>query len=146
MADHPNKALVRRFFDEVFNRQSRAAAAEILSEDFVAHHPAFPDGLRGPEAIMEMTAMFRAGFPDLQYRIERLVAEDDLVVARWSARATHRGPFMGVPPTGKTISVTGMDMFRVAEGRCAETWVNSDFLGLLQQIGAVPAPQPEDGR
>jgi steroid delta-isomerase-like uncharacterized protein len=138
MAVEDNKALVRRFFDEVFNAQSGEAAAALLTPDFVAHHPAFPDGIRGPDGIMQMTGMFRAGFPDLHYTPEDLVGEADRVAVRWTARGTHRGPFMGTPASGRPVTVTGTDIFRAADGRLVEAWVNSDFLGLMQQIGAIP--------
>ena len=136
-----NKALVRRFFDDVLNGNDPATASDLLADDFVAHHPAFPDGIRGAAGMTAIMQAFRGGFSDLRYRIEALVAEQDLVAARWVAEGTHDGVFQGIPPTHERIVVTGMDLFRVADGRCAEAWVNSDFLGLLQQIGAVPAPQ-----
>lgn len=138
MEENPNKAVVRRFFDEVFNGQEEAAAFEVIAAGFVAHHPSFPDGIRGPEGILGTVGFFRAGFPDLHYHVEALVAEADLVAVRWSARGTHQNAFMGAPPTGRAIAITGMDLFRVADGQCVEAWVNSDFLGLLQQIGALP--------
>ncbi len=140
MTSEDNKKLVRRFFEEVFNEQSQDAAIEIIAVDFVAHHPAFPQGILGPEGMMQTTSMFRAGFPDLRYEPEDLVCEGDKVAVRWTARGTHNGPFMGVPPTGRPVTVTGIDIFRVNGNQLVEAWVNSDFLGLMQQIGAVPSP------
>lgn len=135
-----NKIVIERFFEEVFNQQSQAAAAELIAPDFVAHHPAFPEGIRGPEGIMEMVGMFRAGFPDLHYEIDDLLmGEEDKVAVRWHAQGTHEGPFMQIAPTGKEVTVTGIDIFRVADDQCAEAWVNSDFFGLFQQLGAIPS-------
>src|SRR5262245_36944111 len=108
-----NKTVVRRFFEEVFNQQSQTAAAALIASYLVAHHPSFPQGIRGVEGIMQMVGMFRAGFPDLHYHIEELVAEGDRVAVRWTAHGTHRGPFMTVPASGKQVVVTGIDIFRV---------------------------------
>jgi steroid delta-isomerase-like uncharacterized protein len=140
MTVEDNKQLVRRFFDEIFNSQSALAAGTILSPEFVAHHPAFPEGIRGPDGIMHVTGMFRAGFPDLHYDIDDLVGEADRVAVRWTALGTHNGPFMGVPSSGRAVRVTGTDIFRSSNGQLVEAWVNSDLLGLMQQIGAIPAP------
>ena len=139
MPHNDNKAVIERFFEDVFNRQSQEAAAEIIAPDFVAHHPAFPDGIRGVQGLMQMVGMFRAGFPDLHYEIDDLVAEADKVAVRWHATGTHTGAFMNVPATDKAVVVTGTDIFRVADGQCMEAWVNSDFFGLFQQLGAIPS-------
>lgn len=140
MGQRDDKRLVERFFDEIFNQRDEAAAAELLADEFVAHHPAFPDGIRGVPGIMGTVAMFRGGMSDLHYVVDDLVAEDDRVACRWTATGTHDGEFMGVPATGRTVGVVGCDIFRVADGQLAEAWVVSDLLGLLQQIGGVPAP------
>ncbi len=138
MTTDQNKALVRRFFEEVFNKQDQHAATEIIAPAFVAHHPAFPDGIRGPQGIMQMTGMFHTAFPDLHYSPLDLVAEGDKVAVRWSAQGTHQGPFQGFPATGKHVTITGIDIFRLGENRLEEAWVNSDFLGLMQQLGMIP--------
>jgi steroid delta-isomerase-like uncharacterized protein len=139
MTAEQNKVLVRRFFEEVFNKMDQHAAAEIIAPGFVAHHPAFPDGIRGPEGIMQMTGMFHAAFPDLHYNPQDLVAEGDKVAVRWLASGTHRGPFQGFPATGKSVTITGTDIFRLGASQLEEAWVNSDFLGLMQQLGMIPA-------
>src|SRR5712691_5019663 len=138
MTVEQNKVLVRRFFEEVLNKVDQRAAAEIIAPDFIAHHPAFLDGIRGPEGIMQMTGMFHAAFPDLHYDPQDLVAEGDRVAVRWSASGTHRGPFQGFPATGKAVTITGIDIFRVGSKQLEEAWVNSDFLGLMQQLGMIP--------
>jgi steroid delta-isomerase-like uncharacterized protein len=84
--------------------------------------------------------LFRTAFPDLHFTIEDEIAEGDTVVSRWTARGTHRGEFMGTPPTGRTIAVTGMDILHFVDGRIRENWAAFDALGLLQQLGAIPAP------
>src|SRR4051812_27646897 len=107
MTAEANKVLVRRFFEEVFNHMNERAATEMIAPSFVAHHPAFPEGIRGPEGIMQMTGMFHAAFPDLHYSPLDLVAEADKVAVRWSASGTHHGPFQGFPATGKAVTITG---------------------------------------
>ena len=138
MSVEENKALARRFFDEVFNTPNRDAAGEIVAGDYVAHYPAFPGGIHGPDGLMQVVSAFRAAFPDLHYTPEETIAEGDRVVVRWTARGTHQGDFQGLPPTGRPIMVTGIDIFRIADGKVVETWISSDLLGLLQQIGAIP--------
>ena len=135
-----NKDLVNRFFNDVFNAQDRAAADEIIAANFVAHHPAFPGGIHGPDGIMQTVAFFRAGFPDLNYQVQALIAEHDLVTARWLATGTHLGVFMGIAPTNRQVAITGIDIFRVNDKTLVEAWVSSDFFGLMQQIGGIPAP------
>jgi steroid delta-isomerase-like uncharacterized protein len=85
-------------------------------------------------------AGFRAAFPDLKYLILDYVAQENKVAIRWSASGTHKGEFLNIPASGRPISVTGIDLFCIREGQLTEAWVNSDFLGLMQQIGAIPGP------
>ncbi len=139
MSVEENKGLARRFFDEIFNQANQQTANEILTPNVVAHHPAFPAGIHGPQAINQLVAGFRAAFPDLHYTIEDLIAEDDKVVARWAVRGTQLGNFQGLPPSGRQMAVTGINIFRVAGDKVAEVWISSDFLGMLQQLGALPA-------
>jgi steroid delta-isomerase-like uncharacterized protein len=139
MTGEENRKLVRRFFEEVFNKQDQRAATEIIAPAFVAHHPAFPGGIRGPEGIMQMTAMFHAAFPDLHYSPLDLIADGDKVAVRWSASGTHQGPFQGFPATGRPVTITGIDIFRLGDKCIEEAWVNSDFLGLMQQLGMIPS-------
>lgn len=136
------QSLVLRLFEEVFNRQDARAAGEVISPDFVAHHPAFPEGIRGVEGMLQMVGMFRAGFPNLNYTVMDEVAQGQRVAARWVATGTHQGTFLGIPATGRTVHVLGTDIFRAEGGQLAEAWVCSDFFGLFQQLGAFPPPPP----
>lgn len=140
-----NRALVHRFFDEVFNQRSGAALAEIVGEGFVGHHPAFPQGIRGRAGLMQVVEMFHAGFDGLRYVVEDLVAEADRVAVRWTATGKHTGLFMGVPPTDRDVAAIGTDIFRAEAGRLVEAWVNSDLFGLFVQLGSFPPP-PGQGR
>ena len=133
-----NLELIRRFFADVLNGANPAAAADLLSANFVAHHSALPGGQGDANAIAALLGSFRAAFPDLRYRIDAHISEADHVATRWTATGTHRGAFLGIAPTDRTVSIMGFDEFRIAGGRLAEVWVCSDLLHLLRQLGAFP--------
>ncbi len=138
MPAEENKAIVRRFYEEFFNDGNPAAADQLLAPSYVAHLPG--QELRGPEAQKQFHSMYRAAFPDGRVVIDDLIAEGDKVVVRFTARFTHRGEFMGLPPTGKEVMVTGIDIYRVAGSQIAELWEQIDALGMMQQLGAIPVP------
>jgi predicted ester cyclase len=125
MSSEENKALVRREQEELWNATGNLDAAQEL---FVADHV---------EAARQEAADFREGFPDVVSTIEDLIAEGDKVVARWRARATHQGEYMGIAPTGKEVEFTGISVYRIEAGKIAESWNEEDELGLMRQIGAV---------
>ena len=125
MSSEENKALVRREQEELWNATGNLDAAQEL---FVADHV---------EAARQEAADFREGFPDVVSTIEDLIAEGDKVVARWRARATHQGEYMGIPPTGKEVEFTGISVYRIEGDKIAESWTIEDELGLMRQIGAV---------
>jgi predicted ester cyclase len=126
MSVQENKALVRREQEELWNHAGNLGAAEEL---FVNDHV---------EAAKQEAADFREGFPDVVSTIEDLIAEGDKVVARWRCRATHRGEYMGIAPTGKEVEFTGISIYRIVAGKIAESWNVEDKLSLMRQIGAVP--------
>jgi steroid delta-isomerase-like uncharacterized protein len=142
MSTEQNKATVLRWFKDGFEKGNLALANEIFAADHISHDPGAPPGgwPRGPEGGKAIVATYRGAFPDIQFTIEEQIAEGDKVVTRWTARGTNTGELMGMPPTGKKATVTGIDISRMANGKIAETWGNFDTLGLLQQIGAIPAP------
>jgi steroid delta-isomerase-like uncharacterized protein len=131
-----NKTLARRWFEDLFSRGDLDAANEILSADFVDHLS--HEDERGLEELRRYVTVYRAAFPDIQDTVVDIVAEGDKVVVRWTSRGTHQGEFMGIAPTGRHVTFTGMRLFRIAENKIAESWVNIDQLGLLEQLGAVP--------
>jgi steroid delta-isomerase-like uncharacterized protein len=137
-----NKAIARRWLKDGFEKGNLALANEIFTADHIDHDASAPPGgwPRGPEGAKAIAATYRGAFPDIQFTIEDQIAEGDRVVTRWTARGTNTGELMGMPPTGKKATVTGIDISRVANGKIAETWGNFDALGMLQQIGAIPAP------
>ena len=134
-----NKTLVRRLMEDDLSRGDEAVADEIIHPDFLDHTnpPGMQQGVEGHKAIARL---FRAAFPDLEWRIDDLIAEGDKVVARTTMRGTHRGEFFGIPPTGKAVTMNGVHVLRIAEGKIAEHWGSNDDLGLLQQLGAIPPP------
>ena len=132
-----NKKIVRRFLEEVINLGNQRLADELLAENFVDHNP-LPGLPPNREGFKQSFVIFRNTFPDMHYTIEDIIAEEDKVVIRWTATGTQRGELMGIPPTGKNISVTGIDIFRITDGNLAELWLAWDQLGMMQQLGAIP--------
>jgi steroid delta-isomerase-like uncharacterized protein len=133
-----NKALVRRWFDQVWNRGRTETIDEILSERSVVH--GLGPQLRGPAEFKPFHAAYRDAFPDVNIQIEHLVAEGDLVAVHWKATATHKGGGLGFAATNKPVTFGGMALVRVEGNKVVEGWNNFDQLGLLQQIGAVTLP------
>jgi steroid delta-isomerase-like uncharacterized protein len=132
-----NKMLVRRVLEEVWNRGNFAVVDELIARDYVGHSSI---ETRGAQGYKQFFVAQRKAFPDIQYTVEDQVAEGDRVVTRWKARGTHRGELMGIPPTGKQGAVTGITIFRIVGGNVVECWTNVDELGMLQQLGVIPAP------
>jgi steroid delta-isomerase-like uncharacterized protein len=137
MAAETNKLVMNRFL-EFINTASEKLAQELISPSAVFHVPGRTEPMRGPAGYLAIIGMMRGGFPDIQWTLEEMVAEGDKIAARFTMRGTHRGTFFGVPPTGKTISVQAMNIYRLSGGQFVEEHGQPDMLGLLQQIGAVP--------
>ncbi len=137
MSAEENKAVYRRFVEEVLNGGQLDRLGEFLAPDVI--EPPLIGG-SGLETSRQFIAGYRAAFPDLRNTIEDLVAEGDRVVARLTITGTHQGEFLGIPATGKPIRIEAFDMWRLAGGKCAEHWVQGDLLGLMQQLGVAAAP------
>jgi steroid delta-isomerase-like uncharacterized protein len=137
-----NKQLVRRLYDELFSKWNLAIIDEVFAPDFNGHE--MPPGMpRGPEGIRQFYAGIRAGLPDLQLSVEDMIGEGDKVVVRWRGRATHRGVFLGIPPTGKSVSITGIAIYRLSKGKVVERWVEVGLLAAAEQLRATdPPPGP----
>ena len=133
-----NKAIVRRLFEEVWNKGNLQVAGELFGPSYAHHDPSTPDVGRGPESERKRVTLYRNAFQDLRLTVEELFSEGETVVARWSCRGTHTGELNGIAPTGKQISINGISIVRFAGGKMVEGWVNWDALGLMQQLGAVP--------
>ena len=144
MSTEDNKALVRRVYEEVINKGNLNVADEALTSDYVYRSPGSPE-FRGPDGFKQLITMYRTAFPDLHLDVDELIAEGDTVVSRWTGRGTHQGELMGIPPTGKHVTVTGVVISRFSGGKAAEDWELIDTLGMLQQLGAIPAPEQAVG-
>lgn len=131
-----NKTLVREFYTQVWNAHNPAVTGDYYAVDFVDHNPSLPDQPAGAAGAQQVFSTFLAAFPNLQFTIDLQIAEDNLVSTRWTATATNNGSLMGMPPTGRTATVTGIDIFRIAGGKVVERWGNFDMAGLMRQLGA----------
>jgi steroid delta-isomerase-like uncharacterized protein len=132
------RALVRRYF-EMWNRQDANAAGEVLAADVVGH--VNNQTFHGREVFQRRVAALAQAYGTASFTLEDLLVEGDRAAARWRFRGRHSGPLAGMPATGKEVSVSGMNLFRVAGGRIVEIWVNADDLGELEQLGVVKVPQ-----
>ena len=135
-----NKAIVRRLFEEVWNKGNLQVADELFGPNYAHHDPSTPDVGRGPEGEKKRAGLYRNAFQDLRLTVEELFADGETVAARWSCRGTHKGELNGIAPTGKQISITGISIARFTGGKMVEGWVNWDALGLMQQLGVVAEP------
>jgi steroid delta-isomerase-like uncharacterized protein len=133
-----NKTIARRWFEEVWNKGRSEAIDRMFAVDGVAHGLA-ADGsdLRGPEAFKSFQHAYRTAFPDLKFKIEDLIAEDDKVANRWTATGTHTGDGLGFPATNRAVTVTGMGIIRLRNGQIVEVWNTFDALGMHQQLGTL---------
>lgn len=137
MTEERNKALNRRFVEEVINQGNLDAIEELIDPGVVDH--AAPEGFpAGREGARQFAAMMRSAFSDLHITIEEMIAEGDKVAVRSTWSGTHKGEFMGIPATGRRVTVGQIDITRVADGRMVEHWGQFDALGLMQQLGVVP--------
>ena len=131
-----NKALTRRWFEEVWNKGRDDAIDEMMAPEGVAHGLEEAGGrLSGPAAFKRFYNQFRSGFPDTRVTIDQIIAEGDLVAVRFTARATHAGDGLGIKATGRPVTVTALAMARWRDGRIVEAWNEFDVAGLLRQIG-----------
>jgi steroid delta-isomerase-like uncharacterized protein len=134
-----NKAQLRRIYEEMFNQGDLAIADELIAPDFL-NHAAPPGSNRGPESMRQLITMLSTAFPDMHYTVEELVAEGDTVVTRVTVSGTHRGPLQGIPPTGRSIRQAQMHFIRFRDGKVVEHRAVRDDLGLMRQLGVIPAP------
>jgi steroid delta-isomerase-like uncharacterized protein len=145
MSAEENKAIFRRYVEEVGNQGNLDLADEI----FDRYHAHQPDGSvlqRGPEDVKRFMGEFREAFPDFHTTIEDQIAEGDKVVSRWRMRGTHVGEFRGIAPTGQELDITGIGIFRFSsEGKVVESWDNFDQLGMMRQLGVIPSPEQAAG-
>ena len=136
MAVADNKALVLRFYDEVWDKGNVDFAGEVFRDDYVRHDLRPTPAQPGPAGQARIAAEFRAAFPDLRFRVELILGDADLVAARWMATGTHSGSWATIEPTGKSVEFAGVNIFRFQDDKVAEIWNHRDDLGLMTQLGA----------
>ncbi len=142
MSTEANKDIVRRLIDMTFNKgMAETEVSEVVADDYVEY-------LVGPirektdrKGYLALVEELRTAFPDMDFRVEDMIAEGDLVASRNEWTGTHTGPFRGMPPSGTRVTVTAMGFSRIKDGKVVEHWGQVDFLGLLQQIGVLPSPK-----
>lgn len=133
MSIDENKAIVRRFFEVGPSQGDLAAAGQLLSPNFALHTPLpSPPGIQG---MNDVITACRAAFEHLDVTVEDMVAEGDRVAARFTARGIHKGAFMGFAPAGKSVTMTGIEIFRIENGKIAELWGEANLLGVMGQLG-----------
>lgn len=138
MSTEENKAVFQKLI-ELQEHGDLNTVDQVIAPNWV-NHDGSESPLQGPEGFKRLTMGFRSAFSDIRLEIEDMLAEGDKVAARWRFRGTNSGSFQGMPPTGKAVDVKATGIFRVVDGKVTDNWVNMDFLGLLQQLGVVPAP------
>jgi steroid delta-isomerase-like uncharacterized protein len=136
-----NKTVVRRLLEEIWNRGDFSHADELLADDIV-NHSAISGVPPGREGVRQLVTLLRTAVPDLQLVIEDLIADEDRVVVRVTARGTHQGAVGGTPATGRHMTWTGIHIYRLAGGTVVERWGEASFYDLLQHLGEIPALGP----
>lgn len=134
-----NKAVIRRLADGFWNQKDAKVFDEVFASHYVDHTP-MPGTEGTKEGFRAVANGLQAALPDAHTTIDDVVAEGDKVAYRWEFSGTHRGPLMGIPATGKTVTIAGISIDRIADGQIVERWSQVDSLGLLQQLGAIPSP------
>jgi steroid delta-isomerase-like uncharacterized protein len=142
MSTEQNKALFRRFVEEVFNQGNVSTIDEFLAPNFVEREVLPPGTPSGREGVKQLTMMFRTAFPDFNVSIDDMIAEGDKIVARTTWSGTQKGEFMGIPPSGKRVSFDVIDIIRISEGKGVEHWGVMDSSAMMQQLGVILAGPP----
>jgi steroid delta-isomerase-like uncharacterized protein len=132
-----NKDVLRRFYEEFWTKGNVDVIDDLIADDYVDHQP-LPDLPGGKAGFAELIRVWKAGFPDGGETVDDLIAEGDMVVGRFTFRGTHTGEFMGIAPTGRTVSMTGIDVVRVHDGKIVEFWYAEQLHDLLRQLDALP--------
>ena len=140
MSTEENKAQYRRTFEEMFNQGNLAIVDDLVAPDFLNHEVPPAMNNRGAESTRQVVTMLRTAFPDLHFTVEDVVAEGDTVAGRVTMSGTHLGPFQGIPPTGRSFQQAHMHFVRFRDGKAIEHRAVRDDLGMMRQLGVIPAP------
>lgn len=138
-----NRQIVQRFMDECWNKGNLNAVSELVADDCRYHDPVFPSLTSGAENLKNHIQTCRSGFPDLMFTIDDTIAERNEVVIHWTGTGTHKGQFLGMPPTNKKASVTGTSIFRIEGEKIVEEWANWNLMSMLEQLGIAAAAQTQ---
>jgi predicted ester cyclase len=139
MSTEQNKQVVLRWREEIWNKRNVNIIDELHAPDYVGHYSGIPGPIRGREALKQLFAAYFAAF-DIQVTPEFLIAEGDKVVVYDTSRVKHTGTFQGIAPTGKEVTATSTDIYRIVDGKIVEQWFEADFTGMMQQLGLLPIP------
>ena len=139
MAAAESRVIARRFFDDVFNKGDMKTVDQIFAPDYVGYSSAnLSRPIRGPAGIKRFVTMYRKAFPDIRFTFEDVIARGDRIAVRWTTTGTHRGALFGIAPTGKKMTVTGIGIAQIVNGRIRVSHSEVNMLGMAQQLGAVP--------
>lgn len=141
-----NKQIIRRLFKDFLSKGDLAVADQIIAPNHIHHDPATPDSGKGPEGQKQVISLYRNAFSDLQFKVNEMIAADEFVTTRYTSTGTHTAEFQGVAPTNKKLSVEGIAISRLSQGKIVETWVIWDALGLMRQLGVMPAKEMAKGQ
>lgn len=134
-----NKDIVRRCWEECFNKGNLNVVDQLVAPSYVWHGPGME--VHGREGVKQVINTYRTAFPDIRMTYQDQIAEGDKVASRWTVHGTHRGDLMGTPPTNKPMTLSGMVLSRLVKGQIVEEWEVFDQLGMMQQLGLIPAQQ-----
>jgi predicted ester cyclase len=137
MSSEQNKTIVRRLLEEPWTGNLRVVD-ELIDAKYIGYDPAIPEPLRGPDGFKENVETYRAAYSNARITVDEQIAEGDKVATRWTGRGTHDGDLMGVSPTGKKVTVSGLTFSRIANGKVVEQYTNWDTFGMMQKLGVVP--------
>jgi steroid delta-isomerase-like uncharacterized protein len=141
MSTANNKQIVARVFEELINQERGEVIDEIFAQDVLVHDP-LSGTSQGIDAFKGLMGFFNAAFPGHRVSVESVVADGEQVAVLHTHTATNTGSFMGMPPTGKTVVVNGLELFRLRDGKIVEFWRKDDDVSMLMQLGVIPMPQP----
>lgn len=136
MKEDENKALIKYFYEEVWDKGNFEAAEKVFAEEYVRHDLRPGTAPPGPEGQKKIASLFRTAFPDFHLKIDLMIAEGELVAARWTGTGTHLGKWNNIEPTGKKVTFSAVNIFRINNGKVVEIWNHRDDMGLNQQIGS----------
>src|SRR2546422_11438023 len=141
MSTEENMAIVRRFTEEGWGEKNLDVVDELVAADMVDHNPVgMLEQQQGAEGVKSSITMIQGGFPNFSIAIDEMLADKDKVAIRWTIRGTHEGTFMGIAPTGKLVTWSGVNILRITGGKIVEESGQVDIAGLMQQLGALPSP------